>query len=66
MRPSRAAIFISFSIASTSIAAIRLNPLILRPDNDILFERVVVVEEREIVEEGDLDRGVESSELVLE
>ncbi len=37
-----------------------------RPERDILLLMVVAVEERLIVEEGEEDRGVDSSELELE
>jgi hypothetical protein len=44
----------------------RLNPDMRRPERDILLLMVVAVEERLIVEEGEEDRGVDSSELELE
>jgi hypothetical protein len=62
---SRAAIFICASIASMSTAAIGLNPDIRRPDSDIRLLMDVAVEDLLSVEVGEVDLGVESSELEL-
>lgn len=62
---SRAAIFICASIASMSTAAIGLNPDIRRPDTDIRLLMDVAVEDLLIVEDGEVDLGVDSSELEL-
>jgi hypothetical protein len=48
-----------------STAAIGLNPDIRRPDRDIRLLMDVAVEDLLIVEDGEVDLGVESSELEL-
>jgi hypothetical protein len=63
---SRAAIFIWASIASTSTAAMRLNPDMRLPERDILLLMVVFDVVRLNVEDGDADLGVDSSELEFE
>jgi hypothetical protein len=48
-----------------STAAIGLKPEIRRPDSDIRLLMDVAVEDLLIVEDGEVDLGVESSELEL-
>ncbi len=51
------------STCSTSTEAIGLNPEIRLPDKDVRLLIVVVLDTRLMTEEGEVDLGVDSSEL---